>query len=212
MAVTIKAIFEENKVKANEELVKAKRLIPAMEAIHVTKVEELASVNAIEENLGNLNKTIKDPTGLLENWFISRASQLKHGLLSLSIMFQDSTISSWEETPCTSKGDFLEAPNEEPDEVDRFLEKEKRHAEPNEDNLITINLWDVDDPRELKIGYTFSLKEHESMTQLLKEFVDIFVWSYSDMPRIYTEIVMHEIQTIPGCKPIKQKQRKLRLK
>ena len=44
---------------------------------------------------------------------------------------------------------------------------------------------------------------------LLKEFIDVFAWSYQDMPGIYPEIVQHRIPTYPDAKPVKQKERKV---
>jgi hypothetical protein len=39
-------------------------------------------------------------------------------------------------------------------------------------------------------------------TSLFKEFRDIFAWSYEEMPGIDPAIVIHEIKTYPGAKPI----------
>ena len=47
------------------------------------------------------------------------------------------------------------------------------------------------------------------MDELLKEYVDVFAWSYADMPGLSTDIVMHEIHTKPECKLVKQNLRKL---
>ena len=47
------------------------------------------------------------------------------------------------------------------------------------------------------------------MHELLKEYVDVFAWSYADIPGLSMDIVMYEIHTKPECKPVKQKLRKL---
>jgi hypothetical protein len=42
---------------------------------------------------------------------------------------------------------------------------------------------------------------------LFKEFRDIFAWSYEEMPGIDPSIVVHEIKTYPGAKPVRQRLR-----
>ena len=56
---------------------------------------------------------------------------------------------------------------------------------------------------EIKIGAT--LDEHEStqLEELLKEFVDVFAWSYDNMPDIGPKIAQHEIPTPSKYKPVK---------
>ena len=51
--------------------------------------------------------------------------------------------------------------------------------------------------------------EKRELHELLKEYVEVFAWSDADMPRLSTDIVMHEIHTKPECKPVKQKLCKL---
>ncbi|XP_034906448.2 uncharacterized protein [Populus alba] len=43
---------------------------------------------------------------------------------------------------------------------------------------------------------------------LLKDYVDVFAWSYEDMPGLDTDIVVHRIPLMEGCRPIKQKLRR----
>ncbi|XP_058725708.1 uncharacterized protein LOC131597002, partial [Vicia villosa] len=45
---------------------------------------------------------------------------------------------------------------------------------------------------------------------LLREYVDIFAWSYEDMPGLDTDIVMHRLPLKPECPPVKQKPRRTR--
>jgi len=41
-------------------------------------------------------------------------------------------------------------------------------------------------------------------TDLVKEFRDVFFWSYEEMPGIDPQIVEHEIRTYPDVKPVRQ--------
>ena len=50
-----------------------------------------------------------------------------------------------------------------------------------------------------------SKKIKERLIQLLNEYVEIFVWSYEDMPGLDTDIVVHRLSTREDCPPIKQK-------
>ena len=45
------------------------------------------------------------------------------------------------------------------------------------------------------------------LTKLLKEFPEVFAWSYEDMPGIDPDIVQHRILTLPKVKLVKQKLR-----
>ncbi|XP_050875865.1 uncharacterized protein LOC127079525, partial [Lathyrus oleraceus] len=45
---------------------------------------------------------------------------------------------------------------------------------------------------------------------LLHEYVDVFAWSYQDMPGLDTDIVVHKLPLQPDCPPVKQKLRRTR--
>jgi hypothetical protein len=57
------------------------------------------------------------------------------------------------------------------------------------------------------IGASCSSDEIVTYTSLFKEFCDIFAWSYEEIPGIDPAIVIHEIKTYPGAKPIWQRLR-----
>jgi hypothetical protein len=57
----------------------------------------------------------------------------------------------------------------------------------------------------IHLGANCSVKEVESYTALFKEFCNIFDWSYEKMSWIDPSIVVHEIKTYPGIKPVRQK-------
>ena len=50
----------------------------------------------------------------------------------------------------------------------------------------------------------------ECLIQLLNEYVEIFAWSYEDMPGLDTDIVVHRLPTREDCPPVKQKVRCMR--
>jgi hypothetical protein len=59
----------------------------------------------------------------------------------------------------------------------------------------------------IQLGANCSAEEVETYTALFKEFHDIFAWSYEEMPGIDPSIIVHEIKTYPGVKPVRQKLR-----
>jgi hypothetical protein len=59
----------------------------------------------------------------------------------------------------------------------------------------------------IQLGTNCSAEEVETYTALYKEFHDIFAWSYEEIPRINPSIIVHEIKTYPGVKPVRQKLR-----
>jgi hypothetical protein len=57
------------------------------------------------------------------------------------------------------------------------------------------------------IGASCSSDKIVTYTSLFKEFRDIFAWSYEEMSGIDPAIVVHEIKTYPGAKPVWQRLR-----
>jgi hypothetical protein len=89
-------------------------------------------------------------------------------------------------------------------------EEDEAKIKPIENETIKINLGTLENPKEDKIGSTLSLEEQEELTKLLKEFPEVFAWSYEDMPRIDPDIVQRRIPTLPNIKLVKQKLRRMK--
>ena len=71
-----------------------------------------------------------------------------------------------------------------------------------------VNLGSEEDPKEVKIGASLHPNVKRGLIELLKEYVDIFAWSYQDMPCLDTNIVEHHLPLKPECPPVKQKLRR----
>ncbi|XP_021752865.1 uncharacterized protein LOC110718341 [Chenopodium quinoa] len=67
------------------------------------------------------------------------------------------------------------------------------------------------DVKEVKIGSTLSLDEQNAFVILLKKYVDVFAWSYADMPGVDRSIAEHRIPLYPDSKPKQQKLRRMKL-
>ena len=97
-----------------------------------------------------------------------------------------------------------------PGELARLLQQEERAILPHEELLETINLGTEEDRKEVKVGANLEPNVKESLVQLLNEYVEIFAWSYEDMPGLGTDIVVHRLPTREDCPPVKQKVRRMR--
>ncbi|GAU51514.1 hypothetical protein TSUD_413830, partial [Trifolium subterraneum] len=97
----------------------------------------------------------------------------------------------------------IEEEDEEiPDEIRRLLEQEKRTIQPHKEVIELINLGSEEEKKEIKIGASLEASVKEMMIVLLREYVDIFAWSYQDMPGLDPEIVEHHLPLKPEC-PLK---------
>uniref|UniRef100_A0A2N9I3I8 Uncharacterized protein n=1 Tax=Fagus sylvatica TaxID=28930 RepID=A0A2N9I3I8_FAGSY len=77
-------------------------------------------------------------------------------------------------------------------------------SKPNIEELEIVNLANEgEEPREVKIGTRCAAEQKEALIALLREFHEIFAWSYQDMPGLDTDIVVHKIPLKPECKPVK---------
>ena len=65
-----------------------------------------------------------------------------------------------------------------------------------------------EDPKEVKIGALLHPNVKSMLIELLREYVDIFSWSYQDMPGLDTDIVEHHLPLKLECPPVKQKLRR----
>ena len=81
-----------------------------------------------------------------------------------------------------------------PEEVSRFLKGEESSIKPYKESLDTINLSSEEEPKEVKIGSLLHPDMKSMLTELLKEYVDIFAWSYQDMLGLDTDIVEYHLR------------------
>ncbi|WJX45412.1 hypothetical protein P8452_32294 [Trifolium repens] len=95
-----------------------------------------------------------------------------------------------------------------PDEISRLLEHEKKTIQPHQETLEVVNLGSEEDKKEIKIGALLDENIKSRLIELLKEYVDVFAWSYQDMPGLDTNIVEHRLPLKPECPPVKQKLRR----
>jgi hypothetical protein len=97
------------------------------------------------------------------------------------------------------------------DEFSRLEECSKHIIEPNQEKMKIINVGGDKNPRELKIETLILKKYKNNLIKILKEYVDIFTWSYINMPCLNINIVLHKLSLINGCDLVKKKLKNMRL-
>ncbi|KAI3473671.1 hypothetical protein Pfo_031543, partial [Paulownia fortunei] len=83
---------------------------------------------------------------------------------------------------------------------------EQEHVMPNEE-LINIELIPGDGTRTTRIGTQLSQELTDSMTQFLRNNIDIFAWNVRDLEGIDPGVAVHHLNVDPAYKPVKQKKR-----
>ena len=95
------------------------------------------------------------------------------------------------------------------DKSDFDLDSEERKVTPVSDSTELVDFETPDQPRELKIITSLSLDERSRLIDLLRSYLDVFSWSYEDMPDLDPYIVKHRLPILPHARPVKQKLRRL---
>ena len=80
------------------------------------------------------------------------------------------------------------------DELSRLLEHEEKVIK--------------DDVKVVKIGSQLCPEAKKGLIDLLREYSDMFAWSYQDMPGLDSEIMKHRLSLKPEHPPVKQKLRR----
>ena len=76
-------------------------------------------------------------------------------------------------------------------------------------SIALIDFGAPNQPREIRIGSSLSLDERSRLIDLLRSYLDVFAWSYEDMPGLDPTIVQHHLLILPHARPVKQKLRRL---
>jgi hypothetical protein len=95
-----------------------------------------------------------------------------------------------------------------PEELARLLKQEEKVIMPHQEDLEVVNLGTEDARKEVRVGAALEDSVKRRLVEMLREYVDVFAWSYQDMPGLDTDIVMHQLPLKEGCSPVKQKLRR----
>ena len=77
------------------------------------------------------------------------------------------------------------------------------------DSTEWIDFGVPDQPKEIRIGSSLSPDEMSKLIDMLRSYLDVFGWSYEDMPGLDPIIVQHHLPIFPYARPVKQKLRRL---
>ena len=80
-----------------------------------------------------------------------------------------------------------------PPDLLRLVAQDEKLILPHQKVMKPINLGTEEKRREVKIGTTLSPTIWEKLIDLLREYSDVFAWSYQDMPGLDTDIVVHHL-------------------
>ena len=80
---------------------------------------------------------------------------------------------------------------------------EERKVTPVSGSTESMDFGTFDQLRELKIGSSLSLDERRRLINLIRSYLDVFVWSYEDMLGLDPSIVQHHLPILPHAKLVK---------
>jgi len=80
----------------------------------------------------------------------------------------------------------------------------ERRGLPTEDKVIQIDVGDQKQSKLIFISESLSPTKKDVLTSLIKEYIDVFTWSYKDMPDFDPQVVMHCLNIKPDAKLVKQ--------
>ena len=92
-----------------------------------------------------------------------------------------------------------------PRDILEALNRESEGSKPNLEEIEVINLAEEGKKEKpVKIRVNFPKEMKDELIALLKEFKEIFAWSYQNMPGLDTKIVVHRIPIKPECPSVLQ--------
>ena len=97
-----------------------------------------------------------------------------------------------------------------PPGLEKIVAHEDQEMGPLQEETEIVDLGTGNRKKEVKIGMGMTAPIREELTALLKDYQDIFAWSYQDMPSLSSDIVQHILPLNPECSPVKQKVRRMK--
>ena len=81
---------------------------------------------------------------------------------------------------------------------------------PHQEEMEVVSLGVSNEKKEVKVGTGMTTPIRDELVVLLRNYQDIFAWSYQDMHGLNPDIVQHRLPLKPECSPIKQKLRRMK--
>ncbi|RVW89168.1 Retrovirus-related Pol polyprotein from transposon 17.6 [Vitis vinifera] len=118
-------------------------------------------------------------------------------------------VSCFDDVSIFDIDDEIAQPGSDRDSFDHDSDPIDVRVSPATRDVEIVDFGTEDQPRELKIGSPLSTDERDRLIHLLRSYLDVFAWSYEDMPGLDPSIVQHHLPTLPHARPVKQKLRRL---
>ena len=97
--------------------------------------------------------------------------------------------------------------------LERIFSKDDTPLKPatlsSEENVMDCNIGTKEHPRIEKISKALTTEQRNRYIKLLKEYVDIFAWSYEDLKNYDTIIIQHKVPLKPNVKPFRHELRRI---
>jgi hypothetical protein len=71
------------------------------------------------------------------------------------------------------------------------------------------NIGTQEEPKFVKLSSSLTQEQRAEYTELLREFVDVFAWTYEDLKTYDTSVIEHKIPLKEEAKPFRQKLRQI---
>ena len=85
---------------------------------------------------------------------------------------------------------------------------EQSHVAEEDWKFVTVE-FEGEEPRQMKMGSQLGDEETKAYCDLVREYREVFAWSYKELEGIPPEIVEHRIPLMTGAVPIRQKERRM---
>ena len=99
--------------------------------------------------------------------------------------------------------DEIVQPNSDRDSSDHDSDPIDEKVSPATRDVETIDFGTEDQPRELKISSPLFTYERDRLIHLLRSYLDVFAWSYEDIPGLDPSIVQHHLPILPHVRSVK---------
>jgi hypothetical protein len=85
----------------------------------------------------------------------------------------------------------------------------KSTLRPQPEEVEDCNIGTKEDPKLVKISKYLPAQMKNKYVELLKQYKDVFAWSYDDIKNYDTSVIEHKIPLNHGIKPFRQKLRQI---
>ena len=84
------------------------------------------------------------------------------------------------------------------------MKRFQQHEPLIEDKVIQVDMGDQAYPKLIFISETLSPIKKQDLICLIWEYIDVFAWSYEDMPGLNPQMTIHHLNIKPDAKLLKQ--------